>query len=184
MPVEGATKGATQRVTGSAGIIFVQAEDPDGLLGDEPIYRALRGDEHGRAMIYDHPDPVNFPLFTAQVLDDDPTSVDSQTDGLLQEAIDCSTYRNFSLELAVLSAGSPTDVEFFVEFSNNGGTDWSHYAQGLFASLVYSDASVATLVRQIFTGLVVGDMFRLRVVGTGTTGVNTFTFDALIRFWR
>ena len=184
MPVDGATKGGTLRPSGSPALLFIQVEDPEGQLGDEPIYRVLRGDEHGRVMNYDHPDPVNLQLFTSQRIDDDPTSVDSQADGDVAEAIDCSTYRHFSLQLAILSTASPTDIEFFAEFSNDGGTTWWHYAQDLFASLVYSDLSVATLRREIFTGTVAGDMFRLRVVGTGTTAVNFFDFSALVRFWR
>lgn len=183
MGVDGATKGATQRVTGNVGVPFVQVEDSDGRLGDEPIYRAWRGDEHGRGMIYDHPDPVNVPLFVDQDIDTT-TTVNSQDDGLVQAAIDCSTYRNFSLELRILSTASPTDIEFFVEFSSDGGANWAHHAQGLFASLVYSDLAVATLRTEVFTGLVVNDMFRLRVVGTGTDGTDLFTFTALVRFWR
>ncbi len=184
MPVQGQTKGATQRVTGNTGVPFLQVEDANGELGDDPIYRAMRGDEHGRAMVNDHPDPANVSLFVDQDIDDDPTTVSSDVDGIHAAPIDCSSYRNFSLELEILSTASPTDIEFFVEFSNNGGTTWRHYAQGLFASLVYSDLSVATLRSEVFTGLVVGDMFRLRVVGTGTTAVNFFTFSSLVRFWR
>ena len=63
MPVDGATKGGTLRPSGSPALLFIQVEDPEGQLGDEPIYRVLRGDEHGRVMNYDHPDPVNLQLF-------------------------------------------------------------------------------------------------------------------------
>lgn len=180
--VEGRTKGATARAAGSPALLFGQREDADGEMTQE--YLIVRVDEHGRVMNYDHPDPVNFRLFTSQRIDDDPTEVNSQDDGLVASAIDCSTYRTFSLELAILSTASPTDIEFFVEFSSDGGTTWSHHAQGLFASLVYSDLSVATLRNEVFTGLVVNDLFRLRVVGTGTTAVNFFDFSALVRFWR
>lgn len=183
MPVEGTTKGATHRVTGNSVLPFVQVEDADGQLGDEPIHRAMRGDEHGRPSILDHPDPTNVSLFVDQDIDAT-TTVNSQDDGQVQAAIDCSTYRNFALDLEILSTNSPTDIEFFVEFSNDGGINWRHHAQGLFASLVYSDASVAVLRTEAFTGLVVGDMFRLRVVGTGTDGTDIFTFSALVRFWR
>lgn len=183
MPVDGATKGGTLRPSGNPALLFVQVEDPDGQLGDEPIYRIMRADEHGRPSIMDHPDPANVQLFTDQDINAT-AEVNSQDDGNAQAPIDCSSYRNFSLELAILSTNSPTDIEFFVEFSNNGGTTWKHYAQGLFASLVYSDLSVATLRDEIFTGLVVGDMFRLRVVGVGTDGTDIFTFSALVRFWR
>ena len=183
MPVDGATKGGTLRPSGSPALLFIQVEDPDGQLGDEPIYRIMRGDEHGRPSILDHPDPANVALFVDQDINA-VTTRNSQDDGEVQAAIDCSSYRNFSLELRILSTASPTDIEFFVEFSNDGGTNWHHHAQGLFASLVYSDLSVATLVTEIFTGLVVGDMFRLRIVGTGTDGTDFFTFSALVRFWR
>jgi hypothetical protein len=182
MPVVDRTKGATFRAMGSPALLFGQRENADGEMTEENLI--VRVDEHGRVMNYDHPDPVNFQLFTAQILDADPTEVNSQDDGDLASGIDCSTYRNFSVELTILSANSPTDIEFFAEFSNNGGVDWAHHAQGLFASLVYSDAAVATVVRETFTGLVVGDMFRLRVVATGTDGTDTFTFSALVRFWR
>ncbi len=183
MPVQGQTKGATLRVTGNARIPFLQVEDANGELADNPIYRAARGDEHGRAMVNDHPDPANVALFVDQDINAVATR-NSQVDGLVQAAIDCSSYRDFSLQLRILSSASPTDIEFFVEFSNDGGTNWYHYAQGLFASLVYSDLSVATLRSEIFKGDVVGDMFRLRVVGTGTDGTDFFTFSSLVRFWR
>ncbi len=181
-PVVEGTDKASFRVSGNAVLVFGQAEDADGNMTPQKLI--FRQDEHGRVMNYDHPDPTNFQLFTGQVLDADPTEVNSQDDGDLAEAIDCSTYRNFSVELTILSTNAPTDIEFFAEFSNNGGIDWAHHAQGLFASLVYSDAAVATTVREIFTGLVVGDMFRLRAVATGTDGTDTFTFSALVRFWR
>ncbi len=183
MPVEGATKGGTLRPSGNPALLFVQVEDPDGQLGDEPIYRIMRADEHGRPSIMDHPDPANVTLFVAQAINAVATR-NSQADGEVEAAIDCSSYRNFSLELEILSTASPTDIEFFVEFSNDGGSNWRHYAQGLFASLVYSDLSVATLRTEIFTGLVAGDMFRLRVVGVGTDGTDFFTFSSLVRFWR
>ncbi len=185
MPVEGATQGATNRVAGNGVLLFIQREDPDGQVGDDPIYVAVRGDEHGRVMTYDNPDPVNVSLFLSQVLDDDPTEVNSFDNGVqIGQDIDCSTYRRFALERTVVSAGSPTTIEFFVEFSNDGGTTWAHYKQGLFASLVDSDASVTTQIHEIQTGDVAGDLFRLRVVGVGTTAPNNFTFTALVRFWR
>lgn len=181
MAVIDRTKGATFRVSGDTVLIFGQREDAEGNLTEE--YLAFRVDEHGRVMNYDHPDPANVSLFVDQDINAT-TTVNSQDDGEVQAAIDCSTYRNFALELEILSTNSPTDIEFFVEFSNDGGINWRHHAQGLFASLVYSDASVAALRTEVFTGLVVGDMFRLRVVGTGTDGTDIFTFSALVRFWR
>ena len=181
MGVEGSTKGMTFRASGNVSLIAVQRDDGDGNPTEE--YLIARGDEHGRIMNYDHPDPLNLQLFTDQDINA-VTTVNSQDDGDVAEAIDCSTFRNFSLELEILSTASPTDLTFLVEFSNNGGINWAHHAQGLFASLVYSDLSVATLKREIFTGLVVGDMFRLSVVGTDTDGTDFFTFSALVRFWR
>ena len=181
MGIEGSTKGMTFRVSGNVSLIALQRDDGDGNPTEE--YLIARSDEHGRIMNYDHPDPLTFQIFTDQDINAT-AEVNSQDDGDIAEAIDCSTFRNFSLELEILSTASPTGLTFFVEFSNNGGINWAHHAQGLFASLVYSDLSVATLTRQIFTGLVVGDMFRLRVVGVGTDGTDFFTFSALIRLWR
>lgn len=123
-------------------------------------------------------------LFDGQVLDDDPTTVNSVDDGAFANILPSGSWDEFDLILQLDSTLAPTSIEFFVEYSPDGGTTWMHYAQGLFASLIYDDTVVASGLNQVFRGIVAGENMRLRVVGLGTTADNFFTFSASIQFAR
>lgn len=95
-------------------------------------------------------------------------------------SLDCSKFRRFLLMLQVLSASTPTDIQFSVQFSDDGGTTWWTYKQGLFASLYYEDQDTATVINECFDGEVAGRLMRLRTVATGTDATKTFTVTAKI----
>ena len=123
-------------------------------------------------------------LFDAQVLDDDPTTVNSVDNGAFAAPMPSGTWDEFDLILQLDSTLAPTSIEFFVEWSPDGGTTWMHYAQGLFASLIYDDTVVASGLNQVFRGIVAGENMRLRVVALGSNATNFFTFSASIQFAR
>lgn len=110
------------------------------------------------------------------VLDDDPTSYNSA-------AIEADPWTNFLLFLSVLSSGTPTTVQFVVQFSDDGGTTWYDYVQGLFASLFYEDTDTASVLTECFSGKVHGHDMRVRAVGTGTDGTDKFTISAKVELW-
>ncbi len=123
-------------------------------------------------------------LFDNQVLNADPTTVNSFDDGAFAESLPSGGWDEFDLILQLDSAMAPTSIEFFVEYSPDGGTTWFHYAQGLFASLIYDDTVVASGLNQVFRGKVAGEAMRVRVVGLGTDADNFFTFSSSIQFAR
>lgn len=97
-------------------------------------------------------------------------------------AQDCYSYRYFLLYLNIDSTNAPTDIQFLIQYSDDGGTTWYDYRQGLFASLFYEDTVVAAGILECFSGEVMGRTIRLRVVATGTTSTATFLVTAKIEF--
>ena len=98
-------------------------------------------------------------------------------------AVGCHGFRRFLLFLNVDSTSTPTDIQFIVQFSDDGGTTWYSFLQGLFASLFYEDVATASGITECFSGEVAGRDVRLRVVATGTTAVNKFMVTAAIEFY-
>ena len=105
---------------------------------------------------------------------------DAVTTAQNSTSLDVSKFRRFLLHLQVLSASTPTDIRFIVQFSDDGGTTWWTYKQGLFASLYYEDQDTASAINESFSGEVAGRLLRLRAVATGTTATATFTATAKI----
>ena len=98
-------------------------------------------------------------------------------------AVKCGAWKHFLLYLNVDSTATPTDIQFIVQFSDDGGTTWWTYKQGLFASLFYEDQDTASGIYECFSGDVAGRTMRLRAVATGTTAANKFTVTAKVEFW-
>lgn len=120
--------------------------------------------------------PTITTLIDAATYDDSTTSENSA-------AQDTDEYRKFLLFLDVDSANTPTTVQFIVQFSDDGGTTWYDYKQGLFTSLYYEDQDTASGITECFSGECAGRDFRLRVVATGTDATNTFTVTAKVEFY-
>lgn len=97
--------------------------------------------------------------------------------------VDTADFKRFLLFLNVKSAGTPTYIQFIVQFSDDGGTTWYDYKQGLFASLFYEDQDTAGGISECFSGECAGRDFRLRAVATGTTASDTFTVTAKAEFY-
>lgn len=115
-------------------------------------------------------------LIDGTVFDDDPTSENSSN-------VDTDNFRKFTLYLNVDSTDTPTTVQFIVQFSDDGGTTYYDYKQGLFASLYYEDADTASGITECFSGDCAGRDFRLRVVAVGTDATHKFTVTAKVEFW-
>lgn len=109
-------------------------------------------------------------------------SFDATTTSKNSSSVDCSRWRKFLLYLNVDSTLTPTDIRFIPQFSDDAGTTWFDYKQGLFASLYYEDADTASGITECFSGDVVGRLFRLRAVATGTSAANKFTVTATVEF--
>ena len=100
------------------------------------------------------------------------------------DSLDCSKFRRFLLTLALLSASTPTDIRFIVQFSNDGGTTWFDYKKNEFVSLFYEDQDLATVQYECYAGEVAGRLMRLRAVATGTTASATFTVTAKVELYN
>ena len=121
------------------------------------------------------PEIIN--LFTDEVFNNVKTNANS-------ESVNTRRATHFGLFLKVLSAGSPTDIVFEVQFSNDGGTTWFVLDNWFWGDLRYSDAAAATVIHEILDGPCSGRLFRLRAVGTGTAAGDTFTFSAWLELYR
>lgn len=75
----------------------------------------------------------------------------------------------------VISAGAPTDIRVLAQYSDDGGTTWWDFEEGLWASLTWEDTDTAAGIRKAYLLTCGGqDLVRFRVICNGTTAVNTF----------
>ena len=95
---------------------------------------------------------------------------------------DTDRWRKFLLFLDIDSTLAPTTIQFIPQFSDDGGTDWFDYKQGLFASLFYEDTDTASGIKECFSGECAGRLFRLRAVAVGTDATNLFLVTARVAF--
>ena len=114
-------------------------------------------------------------LANPQIFDDTQADFNSIT-------VDCSHFREFILYLGMVSAGTPTTIQFIPQFSDDGGTTFFNYLQGIWASMFFEDTVMTSAIGRAFDGKVVGRLFRLRIEAVGTTAVNTFTASADVEF--
>lgn len=98
----------------------------------------------------------------------------------------CENFRNFAIFLQVTSTGTPTDIQFYVEFSNDNGGTWHRLRKGAFAVLVYEDVATAGAgVKEIFDGPCMGAIFRIAAIASGVSaGVNYFDVTAKVVFFN
>ena len=116
-------------------------------------------------------------LVNAQVFDDTQTSYNSAN-------VDCDDHKHFLLHLDVDSTGTGDHIiQFVPQFSDDGGTTWYSYKQGLFASLFYEDVDTASGIKECFSGDVAGRDMRLRVVATDTSATLKFTVTVKVEFY-
>lgn len=116
-------------------------------------------------------------LADQRVLSAAPTSFTTQ-------GVPVQAFRNFTLYLRILSASTPTTIQFFVEFLEPRSGLWHRYVQGLFASLIYEDTITATEINEVFSGDCAGREMRVVAVGVGTDATKKFTFSIAAEFWN
>ena len=111
-------------------------------------------------------------------LDDDPTFYNSLGYDVTG-AVGCQVLIDIDSTLA------PTDIRVLAQFSDDGGTTWWDYEEGLWASLFFEDTDTAAGINKTYTLPVSGhDELRIRLVATGTDATNFFTVTVWLRpFW-
>jgi len=107
-------------------------------------------------------------LIDAVRLDDAPTFYNSA-------ALYIEGYSMVALLVSIDSTLAPTDVRLLAQFSDDGGTTWWDFEEGLWASLYWEDTATATEIHKAFVLPVAGfDHVRIRAVATGTDATNYF----------
>lgn len=143
-------------------------------------FRALETDT-GRRFVFDgtatwtQVGDVNRTAITAILastqLDDNPTSVNS-------DSLDVSLCREILCYLTMDSTLAPTTLQWIAQFSDDGGTTWYNFLQGIWAAMFFEDTEVASGVTYCFSCPAVGRLFRLRAVAVGSDATNFFTVAA------
>ena len=89
------------------------------------------------------------------------------------------------VHIFVTSGGTPTDIRVLAQFSDDGGSTWWDFEEGLWASLMWEDTDTAADIRKAYLLTCGGqDLVRFRVICNGTTAPNTFTCTIGVRAFR
>lgn len=116
-------------------------------------------------------------IVNAQDFDDAQTSYNS-------DGQDVDDWRYFLLYLNVDSTGTGAHyIQFILQFSPDGGTNWYDLAEGEFAALFYEDVDTASGIKECFSGKCHGRDMRLRIVATNTSANLKFTVTAKLELW-
>jgi len=111
-------------------------------------------------------------------IDDAPTFYNS-------EAMDVTEYNAVWVLIDIDSTLAPTDLRVLAQFSDDGGTTWWDFEEGLWASLYWEDTDTAAGINKSFLLPCGGiDDIRIRIVGTGTDAGNFFVCTVLARAFR
>lgn len=117
-------------------------------------------------------------IIDAVRLDDDPTFVNSA-------AIDSDGWSAAWVLISIESTLAPTDIRIVAQFTDDGGTTWWDFVEGLWASLYWEDTGTATEIRRAFLLPLGGiDNFRIRAVATGSDAGNFFDVTVRVRNFR
>ena len=77
---------------------------------------------------------------------------------------------------------APTNLRVLAQWTDDGGTTWWDFEEGLWASLYWEDTDTAAGVNKAFNLPLGGiDDWRIRVVGTGTDATNYFDVTVIYR---
>ena len=107
-------------------------------------------------------------LVDAVQIDDDPTSYNSA-------ALDVTGKAAVWLLIDIDSTLAPTLLRVLPQFSDDGGTTWWDFEEGLFASLAWEDTDTAAGINKTYLCPCAGQTsMRIRIVGTGTDANNYF----------
>ena len=100
-------------------------------------------------------------------------------------AVACSNFSKFALFLSVNSTGVSTQtLDFYVEFSPDGGTTWYRLDQAPFTDLSFEDTLTATVIYRCYHGEVLAPHVRVTHKGANCTGSNYFTIEAVLLFYN
>lgn len=100
---------------------------------------------------------------------------DSAAETFTSKSFEVMAFKEFMLMLDIDVAGTPTDVQFFVQFSHDN-LIWFNYQNAQFGSLMYEDA--AGDKKECMHGLCAAHWMRLYAVSSGCSAGNTFTVSA------
>jgi len=111
-------------------------------------------------------------------IDDAPTFYNSVAHNI-------STQSAVWVHIAIDSTLAPTNLRVIAQFTDDGGTTWWDFEEGLWASLYWEDLDTAAGINKAFLLPCGGqDSMRIRVVGTGTDATNFFDVTVKIRSFR
>lgn len=87
--------------------------------------------------------------------------------------------------LDIDSTLAPTDITFTPQFSDDSGTTYYDFQEGIWASMVFEDTQTASGIKKAFHLPLAGiDDWRISVVTTGTDATNKFTVTVKARAYR
>ena len=98
-------------------------------------------------------------------------------------SIHTEDYRNFVLYLDIVSTGTPTDILFHVEFSDDN-TNWYRLTDWWYGYLDYTDAQTEDGIKESMGYYIQGRYVRLRTVVTGGATADYFTVTAKMEFFN
>jgi len=98
-------------------------------------------------------------------------------------SINTENYRNFILYLNIKSVGTPTDIIFDVEFSNDN-SDWYKLDDWWWGDLRYEDTATASGYKDACGYYIQGRYMRLVVTVAGGAVASYFTVTAKVEFFN
>ena len=101
---------------------------------------------------------------------------------LVSSSVSTEDHRNFVLYLDVTSTGTPTDILFSVQFSNDN-VNWYSLTDWFYGDLRYEDTATANGLHESMSWHTVGRYMRLNAGVTGGTVANYFTVTARVEFY-
>ena len=104
-------------------------------------------------------------------------------DSYTSTSIRTEFYRNFVLYLDIDSTGTPTDILFHVEFSDDN-SNWYKLTDWWYGDLRYTDTQTITALKESMGYYIQGRYVRLRAVVTGGSAGNIFTVTAKMEFYN
>ena len=122
--------------------------------------------------------PVWATLISNIRIDDDPTSFNSTV-------LEVTGYNAVWVLIDIDSALAPTHLRVLAQFSDDGGTTWWDFEEGLWASLGWEDTDTVVGINKAFMLPCGGiELIRFRIIGTGTDATNFFAVTLIARAFR
>lgn len=91
------------------------------------------------------------------------------------EGMDTTGLSGLWVLIGVDSNGTPTLLRVLAQWSDDGGTTWWDFEEGLWASLCWEDQDTTSGINKAYLLPCGGiDLIRFCVIGTGTTAANWF----------